>query len=402
MKFHYIATEQSGKLAEGDLDATSHSEALQVLTGKGLKPTSVQEVKSISIGKEIFGQSVNVSDKVILTRYLSLMLGAGTDLFRAVDILVNDFSKPVLKSLLAEIKDNLSKGNPFYATFEKYPKYFSTVFVSLIKSGEKSGNLVEVLSNLSISLEKEKELKNKVTSALIYPLILLSMSFLMLILLVTFALPRIANVFLSSGVQPPIFSRIIFTVGLFLSKNALIVFPLGAILFAGTVYFLTKTHSGKRFVYFIGVHTPVIKNVMKQLALQRFAITLSSLMRSGLPIISSLEITADTVGSEELKTSLMRIAREGVAKGLTLGDAFHREQTAFPMVVVNLISVSEKAGHIEDILKTLANFYETEVDNSIKIMIAFIEPILLLFIGVLIGTVALAVIVPVYQLVGGV
>ena len=223
----------------------------------------------------------------------------------------------------------------------------------------------------------------------------------MLILLVTFALPKIANVFISSGIQPPIFSRIVFGVGLFLNQNAIIVFPLAAAAAAAGWYFFMNSYRGRKTLYFLGAHLPVINNVMKQLALQRFTSTLASLMKSGLPIIQSLEITADAVGSEKMSNSLRRIAREGIAKGLTIGESFRREPE-FPMVVANLIAVSERAGHIEEILKTLSLFYESEVDSSLKTLVAFIEPMLLLFIGVLIGTVAVSVIVPIYQLVGGI
>ncbi len=402
MKFHYIASQPNGKVVEGDLNASNTEEVLQELAGKGLRPISIKMMKRLDIGGvQFFGQAVTVSDKVFLTRYLSLMLKAGTDLFRAIDILINDFDKPVLKALLLEIRTNLEKGNPFYTTFAKYPKYFSNVFVNLIKAGEKSGNLTGVLDNLNISLEKEKELKNKVRSALVYPIILLVMSFLMLLLLVTFALPRIANVFLSTGITPPLFSRIVFNVGLFLSDNAVVVFPLLAIFAVGVWYFFSKVYLGRRILYAVASRLPIIGNVMDQIALQRFTSTFGALLKSGMPIIDSLEITADAVGSEKFQASLRNIAREGIAKGLTIGEAFRREGV-FPMVVTNLIAVSEKSGHTEDILKTLSEFYESEVDNAVKTLVAFIEPILLLFIGVLIGTIAVAIIVPIYQLVGGV
>ncbi|MBI4991750.1 MAG: type II secretion system F family protein [Candidatus Harrisonbacteria bacterium] len=402
MKFKYIATQPDGKIVEGEMVAQASGEVAQILAGRSLKPVSVKAVSTIDFsGVKFFGQKVTISDKVFLTRYLSLMLRAGTDLFRAIDILINDLDKPVLKALLTEIKNNLEKGNPFYITFAKYPNFFSSVFVNLVKAGEASGNLTAVLDNLSVSLEKERELKSKIKSALIYPIILLVMSLLMLLLLVTFALPKIANVFLSTGVQPPLFSRIVFGIGLFLSKNALIIFPLGGIAVVGVAYFLLAVPVGKKLLSLLASHLPLISTVIDQLALQRFAATLASLLRAGMPIIDSLEITADAVGSEKFKSSLRHIAREGIAKGLTIGDAFRRE-AVFPLVVINLISVSEKAGHLDEILKTLSGFYETEVDNAVKTMVAFIEPIMLLFIGVLIGSIALAVVVPIYQLVGGI
>lgn len=402
MKFHYIASQQNGQLAEGDLDAKGSAEVLQFLAAKGLRPVSIKVSKTADVsGRKIFGQSISVSDKIFLTRYLALMLKTGTNLFKAIDILISDLDKPIIKALLIEVKANLEKGNPFYVTFAKYPNYFPSVFVNLIKAGEASGNLAEVLENLSLNLTKEQELSNKIKGALIYPLILMTMSFLMLILLVTFALPKIANIFLGTGTQPPVFSRIVFSVGLFLNSHALIIFPAVIILAFGGWYFLMKTYPGRKLLSAFGSRLPVIGNVMDQLALQRFTSILASLMKAGMPIISSLEITADAVGSEKLKASLLNISREGIAKGLTIGEAFRREP-AFPLVVTNLIAVSEQAGHIDDVLRTLSGFYESEVDTAVKIMVSFIEPVLLLFIGVLIGTIAISVIVPIYQLVGNI
>ncbi len=401
MRFHYIASQFDGRIMEDEIDASGPNEVLQILASKGLRPISVKAVKSaLHVTSNFLGQTITTSDKIFLTRYLSLMLKSGTDLFSAINILVKDFDKPILKALLIEVQTNLEKGNPFYTTFMSYPNYFSPVFINLVKSGEVSGNLSQVLDNLSVSLTKEQELRGKIQAALIYPAILLVMSFLMLLLLATFALPKIAAVFSGSGFNPPLFSRIVFAVGLTLNDYAIIVFPAVAASVVGGWYFLTKTQAGKRTLAFAGEHIPVINGVLDRIALQRFASTLSSLMKAGLPIIQSIELTADAVGSEKIKNSLLNITREGISKGLTIGEAFRREPV-FPLVVTNLIVISEKAGHIEEILKTLAEFYESEVDTSVKILVAFIEPVLLLFIGVLIGTIALAVIVPIYQLVGG-
>ena len=145
-------------------------------------------------------------------------------------------------------------------------------------------------------------------------------------------------------------------------------------------------------------HAPIVKTIIYRIALQRFATTLSSLLRSGMPILNALEITADSVGHVELRAAILRISREGITKGLTIGEAFKREPI-FPRVVVNLIAISEKAGHMEGILDTLGEFYESEIDTSIKTLISFLEPALLLFIGFIVGIIALSIIIPVYQLV---
>ncbi|OGY58077.1 MAG: hypothetical protein A3D47_02085 [Candidatus Colwellbacteria bacterium RIFCSPHIGHO2_02_FULL_43_15] len=399
MRFHYIASEPEGRVVEGDLEARGPADVLEWMASQGLRPVSVKAMAGVDARGfgGMFSQSITVSDKVFLTKYLALMLKVGTDLFKAIDILIADFEKPTIKSLLIEVRDSLSKGQPFYSTFIKYPKYFSPVFVNLIKAGEASGNLEKVFDDLSISLEKEQEIRNKIRAALIYPIVLVVLSLSILLLLVTFALPKIAEVFLSGGIQPPTFSRIVFAVGLFLGGNALIVFPALIISVVGAWLFFSKTVSGRTIVGRLMIRTPIIKNIIYKIALQRFATTLSSLLRSGMPILNALEITADSVGHIELKAAILRISREGITKGLTIGEAFRREPS-FPRIIVNLIAIAEKAGHMESILDTLGRFYESEIDTSIKTLVSFLEPALLLFMGFIVGIIALSIIVPVYQL----
>jgi len=218
MRFHYIASQPNGRVIEGDFEGSGPAEVLEHLAGQGLKPISIKILKGVEeiSRKSFFGKSITVADKVFLTKYLFLMLKVGTDLLKAIDILINDLDKPAVKALLMEIRGALEKGMPFYSTFLKYPKYFSPVFTNLIKAGETSGNLEKVFEDLSVSLEKEQDLRRKIKSALTYPIILLAGSFSILILLVTFAVPRIANIFSSFNTQPPFFSRIVISVGLFI------------------------------------------------------------------------------------------------------------------------------------------------------------------------------------------
>lgn len=401
MRFHYIASQPNGKIIEGDFEALRPIEVLEFLASQGLRPVSLKTVKGVEeTSRGLFwGQTITISDKVFLTKYLSLLLKVGTDLFKAIDILIADLDKPSIKALLIEIRGALEKGQPFYSVFVKYPKYFSSVFINLIKAGETSGNLERVFSELSVSLEKEQSLRRKVKSALTYPVILLVTSLVILLFLVVFALPKIADVFMTSGVEPPLFSKIVLSAGLFIGNYAWLFFGFLFVFGASFWYLFFKTLSGKKILHRFIVKIPVIKNVLKQLVLQRFASTLSSLLKAGLPILDAIEITSQAVGSEELKNSLLRISREGIAKGLTIGEAFRRE-AIFPRVIVNLMAISEKTGHIENILSTLADFYEVEAETSIKTMVTFLEPILLLGMGLIIGTIALAVIIPIYQLIG--
>jgi len=400
MKFHYVASQLKGKIVEGDIDTASAAEVLDYLNNHQLKPISITQLKSldkVSL-RNFFGGKISGVDKIFLTRYLALMLRVGTDLFRAIDILLNDFEKPAVRSLLIEIKTALGKGQPFYITFAKYHRYFSAVFVNLIKAGELSGNLEMVFDNLSRSLERDEDLRRRIKAALIYPILLLITSLLVMTFLITFALPRIAELFLQGGFKPPVFSRAVFAIGFFINKHLWLLSAFLFVLITGSWIFFTKTQMGRRFFGLILAGTPVIRKVVEKIALQRFASTLSALMKAGLPIINSLEITAGAIGHERLKTGLLRIAREGVTRGLTLGDAF-RKETAFPAVVANLVAISEKAGRLDEILVSLADFYEKEIDHALKTLVAFIEPALLLILGVVIGGIAVSILIPIYQLV---
>lgn len=381
------------------MQADSIDQVLDFLASRGLTPISVKPVKEFAkVGLGIFSASLNISDQVFLTKYLALMLKVGMDLFSAIDILIQDFEKPAMKSLLLEIRGGLEKGQPFYSTFAKYPKYFSPVFVNLIKAGESSGSLEQVLEEQSTELEKQKDLASKVQGAFIYPIILLVGAGLVLFGMVTFVIPGIAKLFVDSGIKPPFFSQIVFTVGFFMRNNLFVVVP-SLLAVVTATFLLLRTLTGKRLIYRLAYLLPVISNVMEKISLQTFSRTLSSLLKAGMPILQALDITAGTIGSPEMSIALLRISHEGISKGLTIGDAFRRE-AVFPHTVRNLVAISEKAGHLDEVLGTLSTFYASEIDGSIKILVSFLEPMLLAGIAIVIGTIALSIILPIYQLVG--
>ena len=399
MQFKYIASQPNGKIVEGEVDAKDVAEVLSFLTSRNLKPVSVKPLKKV-LGKRLstlFGGRINLTDQIFLSKYLALMLKIGTSLLQAINILIEDFQKASIRSFLIEIRSNLEKGMPFYSTFVRYPKVFSQVYINLVKAGETSGNLEKIFENLTESLSKEKKLKDQVRGALVYPALLLATSVLILVFLVTFALPRIANVFLDSGFEPPLFSKIVFSVGLFFGKFGIFVLAAGIVGAVALFVIYRSSLFFKKFISTIVGEIPLVKDIVNKIALQRFAATLSSLIKAGMPLTDALEITAETVGHVKLRLALIRISREGLLKGLTVGEAFKKEPF-FPRTVVNLMAISEKAGHIEEVLGTLSEFYTSEIDSSLKTLVSFLEPALLLFIGFVIGLIALAIIVPIYQL----
>ena len=400
MLFHYLAQDPKGRIKEANISQPNLKAALEYLTSQNLRPISVKPItfESKKKGIVIFKETLTLTDKVFLTKYLSLMLRVGTDLFSAIDILIEDFESGPARRFLLEIRMSLEQGKPFWYSFSKHPEYFSPVVANLIKAGETSGNLELTLQRVSQDLERERDLSSKVKSSLIYPVLLLVASFLMILFLSTFAVPKLGTMFLSTGQKIPIYTRIVLGTGMFLNRYVYIVFPLALGIPLGLFFYFTKNKSGKANFNKLLEKIPVARNLMEKLALERFASVLSNLIRAGMPIIQAIEVTSTAVGNPKYEATLSRISKEYLAKGLSIGDSFKKEKV-FPPVVTNLLAIGEKAGHTEEILNTLAAFYESEIDVSLKTLVAFIEPAMLVILGVIIGGIALSLIVPVYQLV---
>ena len=400
MQFHYVASDTNGKIKEGDTDGKTIEDVIAFIFQQGWKPISVKPIQEIlKVNQLSFFESITLQDKIFLFKYLSLMLKVGTDLFKAIDVLLEDTDKPLMRSFLLEIRGNLERGNEFYLSFQNHPDLFSPIVVNLIKAAEASGNLESTLEEVSATYAQEAEVKNKIRSALIYPILLLTVASLIVTMLVTFVIPKIAVIFEGSDAKIPLFSAIVIGFGLFMNKNIVWVAPLTLGTIGGLAFFFTKVETGKNLLSDIARKTPLVKDLILKLALRRFATTFGSLLRAGIPFVQALEITSDAVGEEQMRQAILRIAKESIAKGVSVSDAF-RKETVFPKVVINLISIGEKAGHVEEILNTLASFYEAEIDDALKTLVSVFEPVMLLFIGMIVAGIAFSVIIPIYQLVG--
>lgn len=400
MQFHYVASDASGKIKEGDTDGKMLEDVIAFIFRQGWKPISVKPIQEVlKVNQITFFDHITLQDKIFLFKYLSLMLKVGTDLFRAIDVLLEDMDKPLMRSFLLEIRGNLERGNEFYLSFQNHPDLFSPIVVNLIKAAEASGNLESTLEEISATYTQEAEVRNKIRSALIYPILLLTVASLIVTMLVTFVIPKIATIFEGSDAKIPLFSAIVIGFGLLMNKNIVWVAPLTIGSIVGLSLFFTKSETGKNLLSDIARKTPLVKDLILKLALRRFATTFGSLLRAGIPFVQALEITSDAVGEEQMRQAILRIAKENIAKGVSVSDAF-RKETVFPKVVINLISIGEKAGHVEEILNTLAAFYEGEIDDALKTLVSVFEPVMLLFIGMIVAGIAFSVIIPIYQLVG--
>lgn len=379
----------------------SLEDVLTYLSNQNLKPIKVTVSKKGQKGSLLGGLlkgKVKLSDQIFLFKYLALMLKVGTDLLRAVDTIMQDYETGPVKDFLLDARSNLEKGNPFYLIFEQNKNIFTYVTTNLIKAGEKSGTLQETLEKISVSLEKDKELKGKVIASLTYPIILIVMMFFLIFFLMVFLFPKMGQSFMMSGMKLPAFTKMLIKVSTFFNSHLTIVMAAVILIPAALFFYFFKTKTGTHQFSVIIRKIPPIRNFLNKMALQRMASVLSSLIKAGMPLVEALKVTSEAVGEEVFRKSLFNIAVY-LTKGLTVGDAFKLE-TNFPRYLSNLLAIGEKAGHIDEILATLADFYEKEIDNSLKSIVALIEPMMLMIMGVVVGGIAISVILPMYQMIG--
>lgn len=401
MLFKYKAITRKGKVIEGEIEKENEAEVLRFLRTQELTPISIEKkflVKEVLIlpFKRLFKKSISLEDQLFLVRYLGLMLKGGVDLLEALTTLEKDFQNPAMKRFIAFSKESLKKGRSFYESFSAFSYDFSPTFVALIKVGEISGKLDEACKILAQNIEREIEFKRKLKSALTYPIMLIFLAAIVISVVVTFSIPKIAIIFEEINREPPLFTKIILSLSSFLRKYGIFLFILiGG--FLGFIYFsYQKTLTGKRIFQNIVVRLPGIKKVVEKIDIQRFTQNFSAMIEAGVPVIQALEVSRDVLISPEMKAALDRII-ERIKKGHTIGEAFLEEKGIFPLTLVSLISISEKTGSLSLTLKELSDFFAGELDTTVKSLTSLIEPIILIMIGASVGLIALGVIIPLYQ-----
>ncbi|MBI4993599.1 type II secretion system F family protein [Candidatus Wolfebacteria bacterium] len=399
--FVYKALNKEGGQQHGEVQADSRQTAIDFLRRDNLTPIFIEEKgkfekKQLSFLKITFGGISNV-DKIFITRHLAAILKSGINLIEALQILEEDVQKPLMKKILRDAKVNLEKGQPLSTTFASYEKYFSPVFVGLIKAGEASGTLEDSLEGLGEQLQRDYDIKKKVQSAMIYPLILLTATSLIIILLMTFVMPRLIKALSQTKITLPLITRILINISNVLSAN-----PLMTILIFLTLIFLIfifyRSKFGKQIIFSLFEKFPVSGELIKKLALARFSITLRNLLKSGMPALQAIDLTAKTVGNIKYENALVAIGSE-LRRGAPLHETFRRRSELFPQMVVSVLTVGERTGTLERSLLVISNYYNEEVDRALKNLIVLLEPLLLIIMGFVVAGIALSILLPIYQLV---
>ncbi|MEK7635935.1 MAG: type II secretion system F family protein [Patescibacteria group bacterium] len=401
--FIYRALNKEGHQQEGEVQAESRGMAIEYLQREKLTPIFIEKIgyverKQFSFLSLFFlGGGIDISDKMFLTRHLSAILKSGISLSEALEILSEDTTKKSFKKILFDAKMNLERGQPLSATLESYAQYFSPIFIGLIKAGEESGTLEETLEGLGEQLRRDYEMKKRVQSAMIYPAILLSASLLIVVLLLTFIMPRLTKALLQAKVSLPWITRFLIGLSQVFSSNPIATLSVFILLII-SIFFFVKSKFGRKVIVGILEKLPVSGNLIKKLALVRFSRTFRNLLASGLSAFESLDITAKTIGIQSYEKTLLNI-REEIKKGSTISNSFKEKKEFFPQLVISIIAVGEKTGTLEKSLATITDYYDEEADRILKNIVSLIEPALLIVMGVVIAGIALSILLPIYQLV---
>ena len=403
--FFYVAKSSSGEEKSGFIEAKNEHQLAQSLKKEGFLLIRAELEKGRSKKREVsisipFFERVSLTDKMMFTRNLQVMIKAGLSLPKALEVLSLQTKNKKFAKTLLEIRDEITKGKNFSESLLKYPSIFSELFQNMIKVGEETGSLDKVLKVLSQQMEREHELKSKITEAMVYPAVVISamigVGFLMLIMVV----PQLAATFEELEIELPLTTQIVVGLGTSFKENWFLAFLFVLILF---VFFgaVKKTKRGKKIIDLLSLKIPVISGIIIKTNCAYMTRNLGSLAFSGVPIVKSLEIVSGTLGNIYFKETLMQAA-EKVKKGERLSDSLDPYSNIYSPLVIQMIKVGEETGETSDILLQLATFFEEETASVTKRLVSIIEPVLMIIIGVVIGFFAISMVQPMYSMLGAI
>jgi type IV pilus assembly protein PilC len=333
----------------------------------------------------------------MFSRQFATMIDAGLSVVKCLDILQKQSRNPKMKDVIGEVKRDVGGGMSLTEALQKHPRIFSPLYVNMIRSAEAAGILDQVLDRLSTFLEKEQETRNKIKSAMMYPAVVFCFALLMLVALLFFVLPKFKGIFETMGLELPLTTRLLLNSSGYITTYwyiALVVLAGGVVL----VKTLARTDKGKYAIDAAKLRLPVFGDLMLKTSVSRFARTFGTLISSGVPVLRALEIVADTAGNRVISDTVLR-ARVSIKEGQKISTPLFGSKI-FPVMVTQMIAVGEETGRLDQMLVKVSNFYDEEVDSTLKSLTSLIEPLMIVGLGFIVGFIAVSVISPIYSLVG--
>jgi len=399
MIFEYTASDNKGKTLHGTVEAYSMREAVQSLRTDGLLITSVKPATGkLSIFARLSGliNRVNALERVMLTRHLALLLRSGVTVDRSLDIISRQTTSKYLKKVMQEVLTSVRKGESLAAAFGKHPAVFSKRYVAMVQWGEAGGALAESLDQLATQLEHDRNLLSRVKGALTYPALIFSVMIVVGVLMSVMVLPQMTSIVESFDMEMPLPTKIFLAVSKFLTSYILIIVPAGLVL-GVLVTLVLRSKPLRPYLHYCMLVVPVFGKIVKMVNLARMNRAMSSLVHSGIPIIDALAITSDVLGNLRYKEAI-KVAIAGVKRGEQFSSIIRPYHKLFPPMEVDMIEVGEESGKLGDVLMYLAKFYEGEVNKATKNIAQLIEPIMLVTVGIVVGGIVFAVLMPIYQM----
>jgi type IV pilus assembly protein PilC len=385
---------RQGAIQKGEMVAKSHEEVTNHLRKQNILVTSVQ-TKSGGLASLSFGGKVKEKDIVVFTRQFATMIDAGLPLVQCLEILSTQSDNKILAKTIGEVRADVESGSTYADALKKHPKVFDDLYVNMVAAGEVGGILDTILSRLAKHIEKSMKLKKQIKSAMVYPATILGVAVIVITVLMVYVIPIFAQMFSDFGQALPALTQMVIDTSHFLQRN--IIYIAGGL---GTIIFLLKrwykTPTGRRAMDKFALKLPVFGDLIRKAAVAKFTRTLGTLISSGVPILEGLIIVSRTSGNKVIEEALMS-ARQSISEGKTISDPLGKSKV-FPPMVVQMISVGETTGALDAMLGKIADFYDDEVEAAVTALTSLLEPMLMVFLGVTIGTIVIAMYLPIFEL----
>jgi len=385
-----------GAIKKGEMEAPSEAAIRIHLRQQSIIPTKISpKGKEITISLPFLKKKVDQRSVAVFTRQLATMIDAGLPLVQSLEVLSSQQDNKVFKNILREIREDVEGGSTFAGALKKHPVTFNELYTNLVVAGEEGGILDTILNRLATYIEKAEALKKKVKSALIYPATIVTVAVAVVMILMLFVIPVFETMFQSAGQSLPLPTLIVLTISKMIKKYIVIFIPVLILLF----YLFRKyyqTQNGRAVVDRLLLKSPVFGPLFRKIAVARFSRTLGTLVSSGVPILDGLTIVSRTAGNRAIEIAIMN-ARASIREGETIADPLGRSGH-FPPMVIQMIAVGESTGALDTMLSKIAEFYEDEVDVAVTNLTSLLEPLLMVFLGVVIGGVVIAMYLPIFNM----
>lgn len=400
--FTYVASStKSGKLVKGEIDAKNRDEAASILLRQQLTPISIKAAAGEATGLAglFSAKKVKTDELVIFTRQLSTMISAGVPLIRSLNSLEEHAENPAFKKVIESVKTDIEGGAALADALEKHPSTFSDIYINMVRAGEAAGILEDVLRRLAMQQEKAATIRKKIKSAMTYPMVLVVISVLAFFGLMIFVIPRIGAIIKDLGgpdAELPLLTQVMLGISGFMTSFWYILIPLlvGAVVM---VRRYIRTPAGKKQFHRIVLKLPAVSVIVKKVAVARFARTYASLIGAGVSVIEALSISGRAIGNIRYEEVLADAAQR-VENGEQLSKVIEQHEDLFPSILAQMLAVGEETGQTDVVLVKVADFYEEEVDTAIEGISSIIEPVMIVFMGGMVGIIAASVMQPIANL----